>query len=398
MGLYMSGLLSGMRVMWIGIVLSVILLVIFLSFNYLGVRPSISSGEIENISMPDGFAIDIYADDLGSSLISYPGPSPGPRMLMLKDDILFVSIPNKGLVAVLPDQDQDNKADEVDVFISGLDSPHGLEYHDGWFYIAEESRLIRVRDDDGDLDADDGSIQVLIDDLPTRGHYTRTVKVHDDALYLSIGSSCNACYEEDERRAAILRGELDGSNWKVFARGLRNSVGLTFHPLTGELYATDNGRDWLGDDLPPDEINLIREGGNYGWPICYGDNIHDTDFDTNQYIRNPCMEPFETASLIDLQAHSAPLGLAFYYGDSFPEDYNGDLFVCYHGSWNRQEPTGYKIVNIDMDTLTVNDFATGWLQGNKVLGRPVDVIVADDGSLLVSDDNAGKIYRIHYAS
>jgi glucose/arabinose dehydrogenase len=198
-------------------------------------------------------------------------------------------------------------------------------------------------------------------------------------------------------RAAISKSNLDGSNLTVYASGLRNSVGLAFHPLTGELYATENGRDWLGDNTPPDEINLIVEGGNYGWPDCYGKNIFDTDFNNSEYTGNPCNDSGRIPSLVDLQAHSAPLGLTFYDGDMFPEKYQGDLFVCYHGSWNRQEPTGYKIVNIDMDTLEVNDFASGWLKAATISGRPVDVIVADDGSLFVSDDNAGKIYRIHYA-
>ncbi len=149
-------------------------------------------------------------------------------------------------------------------------------------------------------------------------------------------------------------------------------------------------------NLPPDEINLVEEGKDYGWPICFGKNIHDTDFDKNVYVQNPCMEPLKMPSLIDIQAHSAPLGLAFYYGDNFPQEYRGDLFVALHGSWNRREPTGYKIISIDMNDLTVRDFATGWLQDSNVLGRPVDIIVAEDGSLFVSDDNAGKIYRISY--
>jgi len=395
MGFAMSRSLPDIKFKWILLLFVLILMAAFVSTNYLGVRPSASSG-INNITLPEGFVIDVYADDLGSSLLSYPGPSPGPRMLMQKDGLLFVSIPNKGIVVTLPDIDGDKKADDVNVFISGLDSPHGLDHYDGWFYIAEESRLIRVRDDDGDLIADKDSIEVLIDDLPSGGHYTRTVKVHDDALYLSMGSSCNVCDEEDERRAAIIRGELDGSKWTVFASGLRNSVGLAFHPETGELYGTENGRDWLGDDLPPDEINLIVEGGNYGWPICYGDNVHDTEFDKNVYIRDPCQEPDTIPALVNLQAHSAPLGLTFYDADNFPAEYLGDMFVCFHGSWNRQEPTGYKIVSIDMATLEIRDFATGWLQDNKVLGRPVDVIVAEDGSLFVSDDNAGNIYRIYY--
>lgn len=366
------------------------------AFILLGLRPSVKSDSLDRINLPQGFRIDVFADDLDGSAISYPGANPGPRMMLLKENALFVSIPNRGKVVVLPDRNSDKKADETIVFIDRLNNPHGIDFYNGWFYIAEENRVIRVKDRDNDLRADTETLEVLIDNLPTGGHFTRTVKIHNDSLYLSIGSSCNVCYEQDERRAAITKCTPDGKECRVFAKGMRNAVGFVFHPVTGKMYATDNGRDWLGDELPPDEINLVEEGRNYGWPICYGKNIHDTDFDKNVYVRNPCMEPFETPSLIDLQAHSAPLGLAFYYGENFPEDYRGDLFVAFHGSWNRKVPTGYKIVSIDMGDLTVKDFATGWLQGINVLGRPVDIIVADDGSLLVSDDNAGKIYRIYY--
>lgn len=393
----MSRLLIGLRIWWIFVVFIVIVLLVLFSANYLGVRPTVTGSGVEGIDLPSGFVIDVYADDLGSTLLSFGGPSPGPRMMMIKDGLLFVSIPNKGLVAILPDRDGDNVADEVQVFISDLDYPHGIDYYDGWFYIAEESRVIRVRDDDGDLVADDESLEVIIDKLPTGGHYTRTVKIHDGELYLSMGSSCNVCYESNEMRAAISKSDLDGSNLTVFAKGLRNSVGLAFHPVTGELYATENGRDWLGDDLPPDEVNLITEGGDYGWPTCYGQNIYDTDFNNSEYTGDPCNDTGKIPSFVDLQAHSAPLGLTFYDGETFPQEYQGDLFVCFHGSWNRQDPTGYKVVSIDMDTREVSDFATGWLGAATISGRPVDVIVADDGSLLVSDDNAGKIYRIYYA-
>ncbi|MEZ5336379.1 MAG: PQQ-dependent sugar dehydrogenase [Methanolobus sp.] len=392
----MSDMFKSFRIWWIALSFIVIIILLGLAGNYLGVRPAVSSSGVEDIILPSGFAIDIYADDLGSSLLSYGGPSPGPRMMMIKDGLLFVSVPNKGVVAILPDRNSDNVADGVNVFISGLDYPHGIDYSDGWFYIAEESRVIRVRDDNNDLVADSDSLEVLIDGLPTGGHYTRTVKIHDGELYLSMGSSCNVCYESNEMRAAISKSEPDGSNLRVYAKGLRNSVGLAFHPLTGDLYATENGRDLLGDNLPPDEINLIVEGGDYGWPACYGNNIYDTDFNNSEYFGNPCNDTGKIPAFINLQAHSAPLGLTFYDGNSFPDEYQSDLFVCFHGSWNRREPTGYKIVNIDMDTREVNDFATGWLKTATVSGRPVDVIVADDGSLFVSDDNAGRIYRIYY--
>lgn len=371
-----------------------VLIGLWASYSQLGLRPSVNNGDLANIQLPPDFRIEVFADGLGDSLISYPGPAPGPRMMLLKDGILMVSIPDKGLIAVLPDLNGDHKADSVGVFIDGLNHPHGLDYYNGWFYIAEENRLIRVKDVNNDFIAEKETIEVLINDIPTGGHSTRTVKVHNGSLYLSMGSSCNVCYETDPIRAAITHCNLNGSNSTVFASGLRNAVGMAFHPLTGQLYATENGRDWLGDNLPPDEINLVEEGKNYGWPICYGKNVHDTNFDKNTYIRDPCENC--TPSLVDLQAHSAPLGLNFYYGTSFPQEYQGNLFVCFHGSWNRQEPTGYKVVRINMTDLTVHDFATGWLQGTSVLGRPVDVIVSDDGSLFVSDDNAGRIYRIYY--
>lgn len=376
----------------IGIILLVIL---WTGYSQLGLRPAVIEGDLLDIEIPPGFRIEVFADGLGDSLISYPGPAPGPRMMLMKDGILMVSIPNKGLIAVLPDLNKDHKSDSVGVFIDGLDRPHGLDYYDGWFYIAEEDRVIRVKDGDNNFVAEKETIEVLIDDIPTGGHSTRTVKVHNGSLYMSVGSSCNVCYETDTRRAAITRCDLKGNNCTVFASGLRNAVGMAFHPLTGKLYATENGRDWLGDDLPPDEINLVEEGKDYGWPVCYGKSIHDTDFDKSTYLRDPCEDP--TPSLIDLQAHSAPLGLNFYYGGSFPEEYIGDLFICLHGSWNRQEPTGYKIIRINMTDLTVHDFATGWLQNGNVLGRPVDVMVSEDGSLFVSDDNDGRIYRIYYA-
>ena len=383
--------MKGSYLIIIGILL---LIILWIGSSQFGLKPSVSEENLSYIQLPSGFKIEVFADGLGDSLLSYPGPAPGPRMMLIKNGTLMVSVPNKGLVAVLPDKDGDHKADSVSVFIDGLNHPHGLDYYSGWFYIAEENRLIRVKDTNNDFVAEKETIEVLMDNIPTGGHSTRTVKVHNGSLYMSMGSSCNVCYETDTRRAAITRCDLDGTNSTVFASGMRNAVGMAFHSLTGQLYATENGRDWLGDDLPPDEINLVEEGEDYGWPICYGKNIHDTDFDKNTYIRDPCED--STPSLVDLQAHSAPLGLNFYYGNSFPQEYQGNLFVCFHGSWNRQEPTGYKVVRINMTDLSVHDFATGWLRNNSVLGRPVDVVVSNDGSLFVSDHNSGRIYQIYY--
>ncbi|MCZ7392956.1 MAG: PQQ-dependent sugar dehydrogenase [Candidatus Methanoperedens sp.] len=380
------------KIAWMLMALFAIALAAAVFLQY-GFKPAVKSDSLNEINLPGGFNIEVFASNLGGSPVSYPGTNPGPRMMLFKDNVLFVTIPSQGRVVALPARNGDNKADETITFIDGLNEPHGIDYYEGWFYIAEENRVIRVKSIENGLIADRNTLEVLVDNLPTGGHFTRTVKVHNNSLYISIGSSCNVCYEQDERRAAIMKCNLDGTNCSVFARGLRNAVGFVFHPVTGRMYATENGRDNLGEDVPPDEINFVEEGKNYGWPLCYGKNIHDTDFDRN--ISDPCID--KTPSLIDLQAHSAPLGLAFYYGKSFPEEYRGRLFVAYHGSWNRKVPIGYKIVSIDMNTSTVVDFATGWLQSNDVLGRPVDIIVAQDGSLFVSDDNAGKIYRIYYA-
>ena len=349
---------------------------------------------LKNIKLPDNFELDIFASELGKGF-NLPGPNRGVRFMEFYKDVLFVSIPSSGSIVALPDKDNDGKADEAIKVIDGLNKPHGIAFLDGYMYAANEDSVIKVKIKN-DLTADI-STKEYFTDLPKGGHWTRTIRIKDESLYISIGSSCNVCIESDERRAAILKCDLDSGNCSVYARGIRNAVGFTFHPETGKMYATENSRDYLGEDLPPDEINIVEENRNYGWPVCYGKNIHDDDFDKNVYIRNPCMEPFEMPSFVDIQAHSAPLGLAFNFGNNFPSEYKGNLFVAYHGSWNRKVPTGYKIARIDMDTKQVHDFATGWLtEDNKVLGRPVDVIFDKDGVMYVSDDNAGVVYRIWY--
>jgi glucose/arabinose dehydrogenase len=242
-----------------------------------------------------------------------------------------------------------------------------------------------------------GNPEVIVPNLPTGGHSTRTIGFGPDGkLYLSIGSSCNVCTERDARRAAIYQYNPDGSGERQFASGLRNAVGFVWQPGTGNLWATNNGRDGLGDDLPPETINLVREGNDFGWPYCHNGRIPDQQFGQGR----SCSAVTKPA--IEVQAHSAPLGLAFYTGQTFPADYNGDLFVAYHGSWNRSVPTGYKVVRTRFQngqpTGQVEDFATGWLpEGSRSSwGRPVDVSVGPDGSLFVSDDTLGVIYRISY--
>ncbi len=348
---------------------------------------------INTVGMPltlrADFSINIFAKDLGK-----------PRVLALdQNGTILVSIPSQRKVVAMPDKNGDGIADETKTVIAELNQPHGLAFHcptspqnQCQLFIAE-SNQVAVYDYDAQNYTATNKRKIL--DLPDGGmHVTRTILVlpspAGDKLLISVGSDCNVCQEDDWRRAKILVSNLDGSDFKKYATGLRNSVFMALHPNTGQVWATEMGRDLLGDDLPPDEINIIEEGKNYGWPNCYGKNIHDADFDKKTYIRNPCDEPFETGSHIEIPAHSAPLGLAFL---------NNDLLVSYHGSWNRSEPTGYKIVRYFLDEngalRGTEDFITGWLRKDGALGRPVDILVGPNEDItFISDDKAGVIYRV----
>ncbi|MEK7084661.1 MAG: PQQ-dependent sugar dehydrogenase [Patescibacteria group bacterium] len=345
------------------------------------------------LRLPDGFEIGIFAKNL-------------PNSRVMAFDVLgnmYVSQTRENKVAELIVKD--GRVTSNNTLFGEMQKPHGLAFDPkdpNILYIAEEGKISRVQV------VGEGKIEKFLEkivDLPLgeghRNHFTRTIAFGPDGrLYVAIGSSCNVCRENDERRAAIYSMNPDGGDFKLFAKGLRNTVFFDWHPKTNKLWGADMGRDELGDDLPPDEINIIEEGKNYGWPICYGKNIHDTAFDKNTYIRNPCMEPFETPSHIDLPAHSAPLGIAFIPEDSgWPKDYVGDLLVAYHGSWNRTVPTGYSIVRLELDDdgnfIGTKDFATGWLTNEGAAGRPVG-LTFHDGALYVSDDKAGVIYRVRY--
>ena len=323
-------------------------------------------------------------------------------MAFSPDGILFVSMPSAaglysgnrsgGTVFALPDYDQDGEVDEVRPVIAGLSNrPHGLAFYDGYLYLAEENRVSRYSyQGDGKV----GAREVIVENLPAGGHISRTLGFGpSNNMYVSIGSSCNVCEERDRRRAAIVEYNPDGSGGRVFAEGTRNAVGFVFHPVTGDIWATENGRDLLGDDVPPDEINILREGQHYGWPLCYGKNIPEPEFN------NPDRCTTTTESLHDVQAHSAPLGLRFIDSPQFPEEWQGDLLVAYHGSWNRTVPTGYKVVRLTVDGSKIvaeEDFIHGWLLDNgTAVGRPVDLIFGPkEGALYISDDKAGVIYRV----
>ncbi|MGE3279324.1 MAG: sorbosone dehydrogenase family protein [Candidatus Altimarinota bacterium] len=355
-----------------------------------------------NLQLPPGFTISTFANNIGAARVLIQDPN----------GTLIASLTRNGKVVALPDKDQDGKVDEVITVIENLNNPHGLAFRCNAqpeqgpseickLYIAETQALHRY---DYDPDTLQVSNKTQVVDFPKQAgrHFTRSLLSlpEEDRLLISIGSSCDVCHEQDWRPGKILSSHFDGADYKEYATGLRNSVFMKVHPLTGEVWATEMGRDWLGDDIPPDEVNIIREGNHYGWPTCFGKNIHDTDFDKNTYIRNPCTEPFEQPSYIDLQAHSAPLGLAF-FPESWPEEYRYDLLVAYHGSWNRSIPTGYKIGRFELNEQGAvqseqQDFLTGWIEGSDVTGRPVDILITNTREIFLSDDKGGHIFLIKY--
>lgn len=362
--------------------------------------PPLPSGDIAPLTPPAGFTATIFSRDV-----------PGARV-MIRDQkgTMLVSETKGGKVVALPNTDGDGKADRVVTVLENLKQPHGLYIHcpdatregeDCVLYVAETGSLKSYAYNPDTMTATNPVERAT---FPTGdGHFTRTLHPHPDGrqLMISVGSSCNVCNETDPLRATIQSFDLVTYEMTTFATGLRNSVFMATDPVTGELWATDNGRDLIGDDIPPDDVNIVMQGKNYGWPICYGNNIHDTDFDKKQYIRDPCADM--TPPQIALQAHSAALGLAFIPEEGWPEDMYNDVLVAYHGSWNRGEPTGYKVVRFDFDAArksngTAIDFLTGFLapgaDEDEALGRPVGLLAEPGGVVYVSDDRAGAIYRI----
>jgi glucose/arabinose dehydrogenase len=345
------------------------------------------------ITVPPGFAISTYAGGIENA-----------RLLLFTDTgDLLVSAPRQGQVwLVARDANGDGAADGQRVLLDHLDQPHGLAYRDGWLYVAEATAVLRVRFDPA-TGTVHGEPERIIRGLPGGGsHWTRTVHVGpDDKLYVSVGSSCNVCVDADKRRAAILRYNLDGSGEEIYASGLRNAVDFAWQPGTGDLYATDNGRDLLGDDFPPCEFNRIVRGGFYGFPFANGDRVPDPDLGAGHDAEIAASIP----PAHGFTAHVAPLGVTFYEPPAgnppatFPAAYRGAAFVALHGSWNRSTKSGYEVVALHFQpdgTISEEPFATGFVVDEKVSGRPVGVAEGPDGALYVSDDFTGAIYRIAY--
>lgn len=326
------------------------------------------------LTVQDGFQIGVFAD-LSGSLPRVLANDPGGT--------LVASIPSRGRVVALPDKDGNGIADDVKTILSGLNSPHGLAFWGSKIYIAETDKVVRYEYDLSNFLT--GNQEILFT-LPGGGnHVTRTLKIIDGKLYTSIGSSCDSCRESDEKRATVLVSDLDGKNLRVYARGLRNTVFFIEGP-NGKIWGTDMGRDFLGDNLPPDEINIIEDGKDYGWPYCYGDKVRDSKFEPGN---NPDYCDHTTNPAFKFPAHVAPLGLVFF---------DNGLLVSLHGSWNSSVPVGYKVARLKLDTAGVSgmeDFITGFIKGNQVLGRPVDLIEDSKGRLFISDDKAGLVYVVN---
>ncbi len=353
-------------------------------------RPPAVAPEAQNttapspLQLPPGFRIAIFARQLGA-----------PRDLELSPGgTLLVSLPGAGKVLALPDINGDGKADDHRVILQGLTIPHGLAFYRGKLFVAEETQVVRYTWQEATLTATRD--RVLFQLPPGGRHVSRSLVFNKSGqLFVAVGSTCDVCFEEHPWLGAVITSDSEGNNPRLYAKGLRNSVFLAVNPRTDEVWAGDMGRDLLGDDLPPEEINIIGEGKNYGWPICYGDKIHDTVFDKNTYLHNPCAST--EAPIFIYQPHAAPLGLTFITSRQFPQSWQGDLLVAFHGSWNRSKPVGFKVTRFSLQGNAITgaeDFLTGFLQESRALGRPVDVLFDKQGRLYVSDDKAGAVYRI----
>jgi glucose/arabinose dehydrogenase len=350
-------------------------------------QPSYANSELplDTIKLPPGFEINIFAAHV-----------PNARSMSLSSEgTLFVGTRREGNVYAILDNNRDNIADKVITIAKGLNMPNGVAFRNGSLYVAEVNRILRYDNIEDHLKNPPEPI-IVNDGFPRdRDHGWKFVRFGPDGkLYVPVGAPCNVCEQSDKRYASIMRMNPDGTNLEIFARGVRNTVGFDWNPDTKELWFTDNGRDWLGDDLPSDELNHAPvKGMHFGFPYCHGTNVSDPKFGA----KHTCDEFVPPA--LELGAHVAPLGMRFYTASMFPDKYYKQIFIAEHGSWNRSIPVGYRLVIVqlkDNRAVKYEVFAEGWLQDGKTWGRPVDILIMPDGALLVSDDYAGVIYRISY--
>ncbi|MHB9132551.1 MAG: PQQ-dependent sugar dehydrogenase [Armatimonadota bacterium] len=355
-------------------------------------RVAFSTAMLQRLRVPAGFQVNVFAQGVTDARIIVAGPG----------NVVYVSQPDLGQVTALWDRNRDGRADTQRAVVSGISRVHGLTIRGNQLYLSPPTRVYVA-----DINADGtvGRPRVFINNLPPGGnHGNRTLAFGPDGLlYISVGSSCNACVERNPEHATMLQVRADGSGRRVFARGLRNTIGFAWHPVTDQLWGMDQGSDFRGPNNPPEELNRIIDGRHYGWPWCYGKRQIDEatpgqPSSTTKAQFCPTTEP----SVLEYQAHSSPIQLAFYTGTQFPAAFRNDAFLTFHGSWNRQPSVGYKVVRIRFDAngrpTGFEDFLTGFLtdNGTAQFGRPAGLAVMPDGSLLIGDDGNGVIYRVSY--
>ncbi len=341
--------------------------------------------ELDKLRLPAGFSIEVFASDV-----------PDARSLALGDKgTVFVSTRARGAVYALVDTDQDGKSDDVYTIAKSLNAPNGVAFKDGALYVAEVSRIIRFDAIEENLKNPPEPV-VVNDTFPNdRHHGWKFIAFGPDGkLYVPVGAPCNICAPDPDRYAVIMRMDADGKNLETFARGIRNSVGFDWHPQTQTLWFNDHGRDWMGDDMPSDELNRAPKAGlHFGYPYC-----HQGDTPDPEYGGQRKCEDF-TPPALKQGGHVAPNGLRFYTGEMFPQEYRNRIFIAQHGSWNRSTKNGYRIVSVAVADGKVSEyepFVEGWVENENAWGRPVDILVMPDGALLVTDDHAGVVYRITY--
>lgn len=341
---------------------------------------------LSEIRLPPGFQISLFAENI-----------PGARSMTLgPEGTLFVGTRKEGKVYALVDTDRNGRADRTLTIASGLNSPNGVALRDGALYVAEINRILRFDGIEKNLDSPPQPV-VVTDRYPTEGHHGWKFIAFgpDGRLYVPVGAPCNLCVSKDPIFASLTRIGTDGGGREIIAHGVRNSVGFDWHPVTGELWFTDNGRDWAGNDRPPDELNRLEKvGQHFGYPYCHGRDFLDPELGTGRDCKS------FTPPVQELGPHVASLGMRFYKGTMFPPSYRNQIFIAEHGSWNRDPKIGYRVSLVTLEgnrAVNYRPFATGWLKADGgVWGRPVDVLVMPDGALLVSDDHAGAVYRITY--
>lgn len=344
---------------------------------------------LDRLNLPEGFSIDVYAENLEGAR----------SMAMGADGTLFVGTRNEGKVYAVKDTDGDYKADETYTIASDLEQPNGLAFKDGALYVAAVSRLFKYPDIESQLE-NPQEPELIYDDYPTEFHHGWKYIAFgpDNKLYVPVGAPCNICDSAtvDKRYASITRMDPDGSNREIVAHGVRNTVGFTWHPDTKELWFTDNGRDMMGDDVPPGELNKLTEvGQHFGYPFCHGGTVKDPEYGDQR----PCSDFVPPVQ--PLGAHVAALGVKFGKGPMFPEAYQGQAFLAEHGSWNRSSKVGYRVTLVKLENgeaVSYEPFIDGWLdeESQEAFGRPVDLLFLEDGSLLISDDEGNAIYRVTY--